>query len=186
MKIACLGWGSLIWRPENLLIQREWFIDGPFLPIEFTRQSNDGRLTLVINEKANPVRSLWALMATNDLKEARDSLRKREGVGKDNFENYISNISIDDKEVKDPIKLVIQNWARSIEIDIVIWTSLPSRFNGKDNEAPTLKQAVKYLMSLDINTRNHAEQYIRKAPRQIDTQFRREFEKLWGWTYLEG
>ena len=67
MKIACLGWGSLIWRPENLLLRSGWFMDGPLLPIEYARQSKDGRLTLVITEKAKPVRTLWATMATSEL-----------------------------------------------------------------------------------------------------------------------
>jgi len=80
MKIACLGWGSLIWRPENLLIRREWFADGVILPIEFARQSKDGRLTLVITEGAKPVRALWALTATDDLATAKNSLLIREGI----------------------------------------------------------------------------------------------------------
>ena len=78
MKIACLGWGSLIWRPGNLLIQREWFNDGPLLPVEFVRKSDNGRLTLVITETAKPVRTLWALMTTYNLDEAKESLRKRQ------------------------------------------------------------------------------------------------------------
>jgi hypothetical protein len=74
MKIACLGWGSLIWDPRSLPIQREWFKDGSFAPVEFTRQSTDGRMTLVIDPTASPVRLLWAHMLTTDLQPAREAL----------------------------------------------------------------------------------------------------------------
>lgn len=52
MKIAILGWGSLIWNPENLNYYTEfgWSKNEPKLPIEFLRISNNGRLTLVITE----------------------------------------------------------------------------------------------------------------------------------------
>src|SRR5882757_9070612 len=94
MNIACLGWGSLIWRPDNLLIRREWFGDGPLLPIEFVRQSNDGRLTLVITDTAKAVRTLWALMATDDLNTAKQSLKIREGIPNSKFEVSISSITV--------------------------------------------------------------------------------------------
>lgn len=184
MKIACLGWGSLIWRPKNLLIRREWFSDGPLLRVEFVRQSENGRLTLVISENAKPVRTLWALMATEDLDEAKNSLGIREGIPRSRFASWIASIKVTD-EPNGEIQLGIQNWAKSLELDAVIWTNIPAKFNGQDNTEPSLEAATEYIKSLDINKRTLAEEYVRKAPKQIDTEFRRKFESEFGWTFVE-
>jgi len=42
MKIAILGWGSLIKEPCELPIAGEWQKDGPLLWIEFSRISQRG------------------------------------------------------------------------------------------------------------------------------------------------
>jgi hypothetical protein len=183
MKIACLGWGSLIWRPETLLIRREWFLDGPILPVEFVRQSRDGRLTLVLSKNAEPVRVLWSLMATNDLDKAILSLGVREGIAIRNSSASIGSVT-SAEATEDKIKLQIQTWAKCLNLDAVIWTNLHAKFKGVDSAEPTIDEAVKYLSTLDVNARATAEEYVRRAPKQIDTDFRREFERLFGWTYI--
>lgn len=183
MKIACLGWGSLIWQPDNLLIRREWFSDGPFLPIEFARKSKDGRLTLVITDTAKPVRTLWALMATTDLAVAKNSLLTREGIPERRLETSIGSVTITE-ETTDDIKLTIKNWAINLKLDAVIWTNLPPKFNDIANKVPSLEEAISYINSLDINVRTNVEKYIRKTPRQIDTDYRRKFEAKFGWSYI--
>lgn len=59
MRIACIGWGSLVWSPGILRCEGEWHLNGPLLPLEFARTSKDGRLTLVLMDGAAPVPSLW-------------------------------------------------------------------------------------------------------------------------------
>ena len=80
MKIACLGWGSLVWDSRGLPVRKPWFMDGPLLPIEFVRQSEGGRITLVIVNNAAHIRSLWALLSVTDLEIAKKELADREGI----------------------------------------------------------------------------------------------------------
>jgi hypothetical protein len=183
MKIACLGWGSLIWRPDNLLIRREWFADGVLLPIEFARQSKDGRLTLVITDTAKPIRTLWALMATDDLPTAKKSLLTREAIPEKKLDTFIASITAREETV-DRIKLTIQSWANNLKLDAVIWTNLPPKFQDTDNRVPTSDETIAYINSLDINARATAEEYIRRTPKQIDTEYRRKFETEFGWTHI--
>ena len=172
-----------MWNPGNLLIRREWFKDGPFLSVEFVRQSKDGRLTLVIHDKAKPVRTLWALMATEDLEEAKTSLAIREGIREEKIEKDIGSIEIS-KNYEDQNSSRIQEWAKSLKLDAVIWTNLKPRFNKIDGCAPSLSEALQYLNDLDINIKELSENYIRRTPKQIDTDYRREFEKKFGWSYI--
>jgi len=182
MKIACLGWGSLIWDPRELPIQRRWFEDGPFVPVEFTRQSSDGRITLVIEPCAAPVRVLWAVMLSPDLPSAREALRNREGITGNNWTSRIGSWQRG-QGAPQPIPELAE-WAQAHGVDAAVWTALGPRFNGQET-APSADQVIAYLRGLTGPKRENAERYVRCAPRQIDTEYRRRIEAELGWSYRD-
>jgi hypothetical protein len=176
--IACLGWGSLIWDSRELPIQRNWFDDGPLIHVEFARQSQDGRITLVLAPTEIPVRSLWAVMDTTDITTAREALRKREGCNPTAI-GAIGSWAIDEPSPK--FVLGLPEWAHARGITAVVWTALPPKF-GDGGAAPTEDDVIHYLSHLTGAVRDTAERYVRYAPRQIDTAFRRRIEAVLHWT----
>ena len=179
-RIACLGWGSLVWNPGGLPIQREWFKDGPLVPVEFLRKSENGRITLVLHDSAVPVRALWAIMDSADVQVAREALRAREGVYNANFDRDIRAWSVGDENAPTLIPEV-DKWARARGVDAVVWTALGPKFQRND-DVPTAGQVIDHLRALQGRTREEAERYIRRAPAQIDTRYRREIESALNWT----
>jgi hypothetical protein len=176
--IACLGWGSLVWDPRGLPIQRRWFVDGPFVQVEFVRKSQDGRITLVLDSSAIPVRALWAVMDYPDLADAKDALRRREG-------GNLSDIGAWSQGDDSPAFISgLPQWATARGVQAVVWTALPPKFDSQNEQPPTVDQVLRYLGGLTGATRDAAERYIRFAPRQIDTVYRRRIEAEFQWTAM--
>lgn len=181
MHIACLGWGSLIWDARELPVRGKWFEDGPFLPIEFARQSSGGRMTLVLMRKSFPlVRSLWKPMSVANLKEARKALGMRECSQSNKPENCVDYWPGGSKNRA--IAQKVGRWAKDMRIDAVVWTNLCPKFGDSDGRIPTANEVVNYLRGRQGEEHEKAEEYVRKAPRQIDTEYRRAIERELEWT----
>ncbi|MEJ7609906.1 MAG: hypothetical protein WKF88_01875 [Ferruginibacter sp.] len=188
MKIAILGWGSLIWQPKDLKIDtsigdKGWFTDGPLLPIEFARISKNRRLTLVIKSDALEQTTLYAFSIYPTTELAVLDLALREGTCRNSIGSYERG---DNKLHTAEFGFVkrIKDWLEEHEgIDAVVWTNLGEKMfyeNDKAEKVP-VTDPILYLKGLKGEASVLAEEYIRKTPKQINTLLRTKIEKELGW-----
>lgn len=182
--IACIGWGSLIWDERSLDIDGRWRADGPMLPVEFARQSSDGRITLVIVQGFASVSTLWSVFNTRDLAEARESLRQSERIPRSRARDLISHWRRGENPVSEP-DATISDWGGGRDLEAAVWTSLKPKFAEIDGCVPTETEVVDYLRTLEGQARAAAEEYVRRAPRQIATVYRRAIEGALGWILVD-
>lgn len=176
MNIGCLGWGSLVWNPDGLPIDG-WKRDGPSLPLEFARQSRNGRLTLVLLDEGERVPVLHGILRVPDPDVAILALSIREDCAK----RRIGYWSASGAPGLFHHAETIASWAQNNKLDAVIWTALPPKFAGVDGRIPIAEEAISYLTALEGDGRLVAEEYIRKAPAQVRTPHRQLFEQRLGW-----
>lgn len=178
MKIAILGWGSLIWNPKSLQYNNEigWQKDGPFLPLEFARISMDGRLTLVITSDSREVQTLYTVSTSTILNEAILDLAVREGSGRKSIGYYNKQRDIIFPEDFNYIENLKAWLSIHPEIEAVIWTNLGANWKETDRLKSEKKDRIEHFKALDGPSMALAEEYIRKAPIQIATKFRQEIE----------
>ncbi|MHA2363209.1 MAG: hypothetical protein ACXAC7_04575 [Candidatus Hodarchaeales archaeon] len=179
MKIAIIGWGSLIWDPRNLESKGDWQKDGPELPIEFARVSKDGRLTLAIHPGSNVLTTLWIESSNQNLNNAITNLRKRErchsqNIGYVNIRDEKTRIRSENKEIMKSI----EQWLIKKKYDAVIWTDLPPNFAEKTGKDFTKENVLTYIKSLEGETLRKAQKYIVNAPQQIRTRLRTALEEI--------
>lgn len=181
--IAILGWGSLIWNPRDLALATDWQQGGPTLRVEFSRISNNGRLTLVIDERHGPrVPTRFATSSCPDLKAAIRNLQEREGAPTPATIGFVDVLHDEQSaraQSEHPAACTdIQAWAKQKGIDAVIWTAIGPRFQEQTGEPFSVDAAIRYLAGLRGPTRALALEYIRNAPSEVVTPVRSKAQEL--------
>ena len=176
-RIVILGWGSLIWNPDILHIDGVWQTGGPILPIEFSRISDNGRLTLVVDEQHGvDVPTRYALSAFTTLDDAIENLRIRENAPNRSRIGYVDlahNRTAPYALRNHPGACdSIRAWAGQVGFAAAIWTALGPRFQEKALEPFSVDAAVRYVLSLTGTTRDDTMRYIQNAPPETATPVR--------------
>ena len=187
MKIAVLGWGSLIPHPTKnnvtLQIRGHWKRDGPYLPVEYARISDNGELTLVIKPGSNIVRTLWAYSRFDNLYRATRNLRKREGIpvkATKRIGYVLSYGNSYNSNVIPDIHMMMRKWTQHKGMDAVIWTDLPENFMKNRGKPFSETEAINYLRTLTGPVRDSAKKYVQETPHQINTHLRPKIEQELG------
>jgi hypothetical protein len=177
-RIGVLAWGSLKWDRRQLSTRGTWHEDGPTLPLEFSRKSLDGRLTLVIDRTdGEACRSGWWESGLADVAGAIANLGDREGT------RVIASIDLDgnsDLNSQDRVVDSVRIWLRETAMDAVIWTDLKPNFRETLGSEFSVEEAMSYLKRLNGNTRLKAWEYLEKAPAAVQTPLRRRLVEE-GW-----
>jgi hypothetical protein len=179
--VAVLGWGSLIWQPANQHGEltaaggAAWDPSGPRLPVEFARISEDGRLTAVVTpEHGTPVPVLWILSGHAEVGDAIVDLARRES------DTSIANVHAVTRSggvlgrPEEAVSGTVHAWLEGHpSLDAAVWTGLGPGPRWEGMGGFSVPNAIAYLESLEGGMRRRSLEYLRRAPRQIDTPVRR-------------
>ena len=112
------------------------------------------------------------MLITDNLQEACHSLRKREAIPDERLDGIgiLKNLSTSPG--------YLAKWAQAKGLDAVIWTALPPRYQHQEGLIPSFEEALEHLTGLTGREAEHAFNYIRQVPSQIETPYRAKLEQL--------
>lgn len=180
MRIAILGWGSLLWEGGEFDDWHDaWQYDGPSLKIEFSRISERrlGALTLVIDaEHGSPTTVAWCLSKRETIEDAICDLGRRErttleGIGHIHLNQQATLPNATEAEERTVA------WARDRKLDAVIWTGLHGNFSTKAKIPFSVGAAVAYVKQLSPTAMARAAEYVWRAPDFVRTPVRSALQR---------
>lgn len=177
-----------MWDPGTLSCAEDWRNDGPSLPVEFARESGNKpetrRVTLVICADIARVPTCWTRLVEKDLAAARWALavRENESASWQWTEKYIGYCDLAKGTQSGREAPEIARWAATAGIRGVVWTDLPCGFRHSRAKMPSVDEILAYLRRLVGPARVVAEEYVRKAPAQVSTSYRKRIVEELGWS----
>jgi hypothetical protein len=185
MKIAFLGWGSLLRNNKALKIAGEWQSDGPSLPLEFSYVSRSKLLTLAILPGSRAVQTFWALSDFQDVEVAREALKTLVKTELQNI-GFISRTNENGNYRIAPEKIVqdLRTWVEQKELDAVVWIDFGSNFKETTEMDFNEDNVIDFITDLSKNDQLVAEKYVISNPEQIETIIRRRLRTEFGWRNL--
>ncbi|WP_339383599.1 hypothetical protein [Oculatella sp. LEGE 06141] len=181
--IAILGWGSLIWKPQNLQYIGNWETGGPVLPLEFSRITKERPLTIILdpeNGVACPTRV--AQSAQSNLADAIRDLMQREGtteerIGYVELQGNQSSLQMYPEQIK--VDETIRRWCKDNQVSAAIWTAIPPNFSERLGIKFSVNSAIEYLKTLPESAQASGLEYFRKTPAEIQTPLRQRVAMEW-------
>jgi hypothetical protein len=180
MTIAILGWGSLIWKPQNLRYHGSWKAGGPILPIEFSKIAENKRLSAVIDSQNGTMcRTQFVISSRTDLKDAIEDLRQREETTAE-YIGYL-DLETDRRSIKEyseqiDVDQTVRQWCQSNQITAAVWTAILPNFPDKLGVPFSIEAALDYYQRLSAADQASVMEYFDKTPPEIDTPLRRQMQ----------
>ena len=183
-RIALIAFDSVVKLPKNLKsLIAGWKNGGPILPVEFSRISNDGRLTPVIDARnGTHIQTMFTVLKVKDLNRAITEVAKQQGITNNNRVGYLDIprqiVNADCWARHEDACRVIVDWAKKNKFSAVVWNGLGVKFKDAIGVSFSPQAAVNSLNSLKPNKRRAALKYIKSVPKFVDTRFRNALNEI--------
>ena len=177
MKIAVIGYGSLIWDLDDLApkVSGDWQRGtGPAMPVEFTRVSPKRKraLALVIHQDVpRPSATSYIMSNSANLDQAIEDLALRERTEV----SHIGYAAEDGRAFsRNPgVAEAVTTWLGQSGCSAAVWTDLDGNFTEHTGSSFSHQTGRDYLKTLTGESLYEAWRYITYAPSETDTPFRR-------------